>query len=82
MKWGRLPGRPKRRPTSGRAGRLRSYFRQYYRYARGDGKADLWRKRHAIRYVIYLIALPALLLLSVFHSPWWLLVAAGRRACV
>ncbi len=55
-------------------GSLRSYFRQYYRYARGDGKADLWRKRHAIRYVTYLIALPALLLLSVFHSPWWLLL--------
>ncbi|MGH2355474.1 MAG: glycosyltransferase, partial [Chloroflexota bacterium] len=31
-----------------------SFFRQYYRYARGDGKADLWRKRHAIRYAAYL----------------------------
>jgi hypothetical protein len=55
-------------------GTLKSFFKQYYRYARGDGKADLWRKRHAIRYVTYLIALPALLLLSIFHSPWWLLV--------
>ncbi len=55
-------------------GSLRLYYRQYYRYARGDGKADLWRKRHALRYVIYLIALPAILLLSVLHSPWWLLV--------
>ncbi|HEV2125984.1 MAG TPA: glycosyl transferase, partial [Chloroflexota bacterium] len=27
----------------------------YYRYARGDGKADLWRKRHAIRYISYLV---------------------------
>ncbi|HSN74301.1 MAG TPA: glycosyltransferase [Anaerolineae bacterium] len=52
---------------------LRSFFRQYYRYARGDGKAGLWRKRHAIRYLTYLIALPALLALSVLHHPLWLL---------
>lgn len=32
---------------------LRDYYVQYYRYARGDGKADLWRKRHAIRYFTY-----------------------------
>jgi hypothetical protein len=38
----------------------RAFFLQYYRYARGDGKADLWRKRHAIRYATYL-ALPLLL---------------------
>ena len=25
-------------------GSLKSFFKQYYRYARGDGKADLWRK--------------------------------------
>ncbi len=31
----------------------RAFFLQYYRYARGDGKADLWRKRHAIRYGAY-----------------------------
>jgi glycosyltransferase involved in cell wall biosynthesis len=55
-------------------GALAAFFKQYYRYARGDGKADLWRRRHAIRYVTYLVALPALLLLSIFHSPWWLLV--------
>ena len=50
---------------------LKSYFKQYYRYARGDGKADLWRKRHFIRYVTYLIVLPALLVLSLLHSPGW-----------
>jgi glycosyltransferase involved in cell wall biosynthesis len=33
---------------------LRAFFLQYYRYARGDGKAGLWRKRHAIRYATYL----------------------------
>jgi glycosyltransferase involved in cell wall biosynthesis len=31
-----------------------AFFRQYYRYARGDGKADLWRRRHAIRYGTYI----------------------------
>jgi glycosyltransferase involved in cell wall biosynthesis len=34
-------------------GSLAAFFRQYYRYARGDGKADLWRGRHAIRYATY-----------------------------
>ena len=52
---------------------LRGFFKQYYRYARGDGKADLWRRRHLIRYLTYLVALPAILLLSGFHSPLWLL---------
>jgi glycosyltransferase involved in cell wall biosynthesis len=37
--------------------RLISFFRQYFRYARGDGKADLWRGRHAIRYATYATAL-------------------------
>lgn len=40
---------------------LRQFWTQYYRYARGDGKADLWRKRHAIRYATYFVALPMLL---------------------
>jgi glycosyltransferase involved in cell wall biosynthesis len=40
---------------------LRAFWTQYYRYARGDGKADLWRKRHAVRYATYGLALPALL---------------------
>jgi glycosyltransferase involved in cell wall biosynthesis len=62
-------------------GSLRGFFKQYYRYARGDGKADLWRKRHAIRYATYLVALPALLILSAAHSPFWLLaVLAGVLA--
>jgi glycosyltransferase involved in cell wall biosynthesis len=43
---------------------LRAFFRQYYLYARGDGKADLWRKRHAIRYATYLVLMPALLALA------------------
>jgi glycosyltransferase involved in cell wall biosynthesis len=59
-------------------GSLKAFFKQYYRYARGDGKADLWRRRHIIRYVAYLIILPSLLALSLFHSPgWWLVLLAG-----
>ena len=59
-------------------GTLKAFFKQYYRYARGDGKADLWRKRHIIRYVAYLIILPSLLALSLFHSPgWWFVLLAG-----
>jgi glycosyltransferase involved in cell wall biosynthesis len=59
-------------------GSLRAFFRQYFRYARGDGKADLWRRRHLVRYLTYGLAGPALLILALFHSPWWWLgLAAG-----
>jgi cellulose synthase/poly-beta-1,6-N-acetylglucosamine synthase-like glycosyltransferase len=52
----------------------RAFFFQYYRYARGDGKADLWRKRHAIRYATYL-GLPVGLVLA---RRWpWLLAPMG-----
>lgn len=50
---------------------LRAFFKQYYHYARGDGKADLWRKRHAIRYFTYLVALPLLLVLTFGVSWGW-----------
>jgi len=52
---------------------IRSFFSQYCRYARGDGKADLWRKRHTVRYSTYCFAVPALLLMAWLHSAWWLL---------
>jgi glycosyltransferase involved in cell wall biosynthesis len=62
---------------------LRAFFKQYYRYARGDGKADLWRRRHAIRYLTYLVAGPLLVVLAVAHSPlWWLALLAGAVAYV
>jgi glycosyltransferase involved in cell wall biosynthesis len=48
----------------------RAFALQYYRYARGDGKADLWRKRHAVRYATYL-GLP-LGLLAARRWPWLL----------
>jgi glycosyltransferase involved in cell wall biosynthesis len=35
---------------------LRAFFVQYLHYARGDGKANLWPRRHAIRYLTYLLA--------------------------
>ncbi|MCG3208823.1 MAG: hypothetical protein FOGNACKC_02435 [Anaerolineae bacterium] len=57
-------------------GNLRAFFKQYYQYARGDGKADLFRKRHAIRYGTYLAALPLLLVLGAVASPWWWLGGA------
>ena len=50
---------------------LRAFFIQYYRYARGDGKADLWRKRHAIRYLTYLVAGPLITVAGAAISPWW-----------
>jgi glycosyltransferase involved in cell wall biosynthesis len=56
-------------------GSLRAFFRQYFLYARGDGKADLWRTRHGIRYATYLGA-PILLLAG--PQAWsWLLLLAG-----
>lgn len=51
---------------------LAAFFQQYYRYARGDGKADLWRRRHAIRYLSYLLAGPLLVALGLLRHPlWW-----------
>ncbi len=59
-------------------GSLSSYYKQYYRYARGDGKADLWRKRHAARYLTYLMAAPLLLILgAVMHPLLWMLFIPG-----
>ena len=52
---------------------LPAFFRQYFSYARGDGLAGLWTRRHLIRYGTYLVALP--LLLSAgwqLHPLWWL----------
>ena len=54
-------------------GSLKSFFRQYYLYARGDGKANLWLKRHFIRYGTYLAGIPGIALLSAI-SPWFLLL--------
>jgi glycosyltransferase involved in cell wall biosynthesis len=59
-------------------GSLPAFWKQYYRYARGDGKADLWRKRHAARYLTYLVALPGILaLMLAVHPLMGLLALAG-----
>lgn len=50
---------------------LQAFFKQYYQYARGDGKADLWRKRHIIRYLTYLAVLPLGITLGAAVSAWW-----------
>jgi glycosyltransferase involved in cell wall biosynthesis len=53
---------------------LGAFFRQYYCYARGDGKADLWRKRHAVRYLTYLVAAPGIALAGwLVHPLLWAL---------
>jgi glycosyltransferase involved in cell wall biosynthesis len=49
---------------------VRAFALQYYRYARGDGKADLWRQRHLIRYATYL-GLPVGLV-AARRWPWLL----------
>ena len=55
---------------------LIAFAKQYYRYARGDGKAGLWRKRHVARYVAYSLGVVSLIGVVVF--PWGVaLTAAG-----
>ncbi len=62
-------------------GSLRAFFRQYYFYARGDGKANLWPGRHLIRYLTYLILLPIILRLAWREKwPGWLLLLLGIGA--
>ena len=54
----------------------RRFFLQYYRYARGDGKASLWARRHAIRYATYLGA-PAILWRTRLNPVATVLVGIG-----
>ena len=55
----------------------RAYAKQYYRYARGDGKAGLWAKRHALRYAAYLAGVAGLLVPS---AGFRVLLVAGFAA--
>jgi len=60
---------------------LAAFFRQYYLYARGDGKAGLWPKRHAVRYATYLVAVPGIAALGLWAGPaWWGLYLLGAAA--
>lgn len=58
---------------------MSAYFLQYYRYARGDGKANLWLKRHIIRYITYLVIVPIVFALGLFIHPalWGLFLLGG-----
>ena len=62
---------------------LRAFARQYYLYARGDGKASLWPLRHLIRYATYLLALPFIgrLLWRDRRLGWALLLSGGFAYC-
>ncbi|MGD8805873.1 MAG: glycosyltransferase [Chloroflexota bacterium] len=64
-------------------GDVRAFGRQYYLYARGDGKANLWPKRHAIRYLTYLVGLPliAALIRSGRLVGWLMLLLGGAVYC-
>lgn len=59
-------------------GSLRAFARQYYLYARGDGRAGLWPKRHAARYATY-AGLAGLALVAA-RQPWTRLPAAALVA--
>jgi glycosyltransferase involved in cell wall biosynthesis len=57
-----------------------AFFKQYYRYARGDGKADLFLKRHLLRYLTYLIFAPLTVWLTtkkIWLAPLFLAVSFG-----
>lgn len=56
---------------------LSAFFLQYYRYARGDGKADLFLKRHLLRYFIYGVVAPAGIGLALRWPLVWLGLLAG-----
>lgn len=57
---------------------LRAFWVQYYRYARGDGKAELFLKRHLLRYFIYGVFGPAgVALARRWPILWPVLVACG-----
>lgn len=60
---------------------LRQFFRQYYLYARGDGKANLWLKRHLIRYLTYFALTPGIFIAgALLHPALWLLYLLGATA--
>lgn len=63
---------------------LRAFFRQYYFYARGDGKANLWLKRHLVRYAAYLLLAPAVMLAGLLIQPalWGLYLIGGAAYMV
>jgi len=55
-----------------------AFARQYFLYARGDGVAHLWPRRHAIRYTSYLAG--AMLLAGARRRSWALALLLGVLA--
>ena len=55
---------------------LGAYFRQYYLYARGDGKANLWLRRHVVRYSTYVVA-PLVFVTGFWYNRAWLALLLG-----
>lgn len=51
---------------------IRAFFRQYYLYARGDGKANLWPRRHLIRYLTYFALMPLVVVAGFWYNRTWL----------
>lgn len=62
---------------------LAAFAKQYFNYAKGDGRANLWPKIHFIRYFTYLAAAPLLVYAAVTVSPWlWALGAVAGLAYI
>ena len=58
---------------------LGAFARQYFLYARGDGVAGLWPRRHALRYGVY--AVGTMLTFAARRRPWLVLaLLAGSLA--
>lgn len=76
--YGPFPFAPKATAYFRPRGNLGEFARQYYFYARGDGKANLWPKRYAVRYLTYLVAIP-LLLFYIIQGKWigWVFLLIG-----
>ncbi|MCC7358783.1 MAG: glycosyltransferase [Anaerolineales bacterium] len=71
--FGRFAFVPEARVLFRPRGSLRALARQYYQYARGDGKANLFPRQHAVRYFTYLVVAPLLVYAALTVSPWlWL----------
>ena len=55
---------------------VRSYARQYFYYARGDGKARLWPRRQVARYLTYTVA-PLVAIAGFWYKQGWLALLVG-----
>jgi glycosyltransferase involved in cell wall biosynthesis len=62
---------------------LAAFARQYFNYAKGDGRANLWPRIHFIRYFTYLVVAPLLVYAAITVSPWlWALALLAGLAYV